>query len=372
MKFISSTSSLLRQLQNINGVIGTRTVIPILEYFLFEVEDGKLTITGTDLEVSMRTTLPVEAKEDGRIAVPSKLIIDILKTLPEQPVTFTINPENKSVELTSDSGKYKIAGESADDFPKFPTVEGASAASFPASVLASAIESTAFSIGNDELRPAMTGLYFQMTPDELRFVSTDGNKLVLYKRSDVRAENEEAFILPKKALNLLRNALPSEDVPVTMEYNRLNAHFMLNNLHLVCRLIDERFPDYKAAIPVDTPNKLRVNRNELLNALRRTVIFSNKTTNQVRFKISGSELIITAQDIDFSNEAQERLSCEYEGNDMEIGFNAKFMIDMLGILHGDDVVLSLSEYNRPGVLRPAEQGAGEEVLMLLMPIVLNF
>jgi DNA polymerase-3 subunit beta len=372
MKFISSTSALLKQLQVINGVIGTRTVIPILEYFLFEVEESNLTITGTDLEVSMRSSLQVEAREDGRIAVPSKLIIDILKTLPEQPVTFTIDPENKSIELTSDSGKYKIAGESADDFPKFPVVEGASVTAFPASILASAIATTSFSIGSDELRPAMTGLFFQMTPDELRFVSTDGNKLVLYKRTDVRADQADAFILPKKALNLLKGALPSGETSVKMEYNRLNAHFTFNNLHLICRLIDERFPPYEAAIPVDTPNHLKVSRNDLLNALRRTVIFSNKTTNQVRFKINGSELQITAQDLDFSNEAQERLNCDYDGQDMEIGFNARFLIDMLSILDSDEVVISLSEYNRPGVLRPSEQNTGEDVLMLLMPIVLNF
>lgn len=372
MKFISSTGALLKQLQVINGVIGTRTVIPILEYFLFEVENGTLTVTGTDLEVSMRSSVNVESKEDGRIAVPSKLIIDILKTLPEQPVTFTINAESKTIELTSDSGKYKIAGESAEDFPKFPSIEGASTTTFPASILASAIATTAFSIGADELRPAMTGLYFQMTPQELRFVSTDGNKLVLYRRTDAHADSEDQFILPKKALNLLKNSLPNEEVNVQMEYNRLNAHFSFNNLHLVCRLIDERFPDYKAAIPVETPNRLKVNRMDLLSALRRTVIFSNKTTHQVRFKIAGSELTITAQDLDFSNEAQERLTCEYDGTDMEIGFNARFLIDMLNILDSHEVVMSLSEYNRPGVLRPAEQGEGEDVLMLLMPIVLNF
>jgi len=372
MKFISSTTMLLKQLQLINGVIGTRTVIPILEYFLFEIEGGTLTVTATDLEVSMRSSLAVEAKDSGKIAVPSKLIIEILKTLPEQPVTFTINEENKTVELTSDNGKYKIAGESAEDFPKFPVVEGASEASFPASAFASAITATAFSIGVDELRPAMTGLYIQMLNDEIRFVSTDGNKLVLFKRTDIRPEHEDAFILPRKALNQLKNALPEDEAPVKMQYNKLNAHFEFHNLHLVCRLIDERFPDYQAAIPVDTPNKLKVSREDLLNALRRTVIFSNKSTNQVRFKISGSELQINAQDIDFSNEAQERLNCDYEGADMEIGFNARFMIDMLGILQSDDVVLSLSEYNRPGVLRPLDQNPGEEILMLLMPIVLSF
>src|ERR1017187_3257769 len=245
MKFISSTTTLLKQLLTINGVIGTRTVIPILEYFLFEIEDGTLTVTATDLEVSMRSTLAVEAKENGKIAVPSKLIIEILRTLPEQPITFTINAENKTVELTTDNGKYKISGESAEDFPKFPVVEGASETSFPATVLASAITAASFSIGVDELRPAMTGLFIQMTPDELRFVSTDGNKLVLYKRTDIRSEKEDSLILPRKALNQLKNALPANDAPVTMQYNRLNAHFVFDNLHMVCRLIDERFPDYQ-------------------------------------------------------------------------------------------------------------------------------
>jgi DNA polymerase-3 subunit beta len=372
MKFVSSSNALLKQLQIINGVIGTRTVIPILEYFLFEVEDGTLTLTGTDLEVSMRNTMSVEARENGRIAVPSKYILDILKTLPEQPVTFTINPENWSIELTSENGKYKIAGENPDDFPKFPVVESASVTEIPASILSSAIATTSFSIGTDELRPAMTGLFFQMTPDELRFVATDGNKLVLYKRTDAKADKEEAFILPRKALNLLKTSLPSEDTNVRMEYNRLNAQFTFGNLTLVCRLIDERFPDYRAAIPVDVPNHLHINRNDLLNTLRRAVIFSNKSTNQVRFKINGSELTITAQDIDYNSEAVERLSCEYEGEDMEIGFNARFLIDMLHILSSEEVTLSLTAYNRPGVLKPSEEPKEEDSLMLLMPIVLNY
>jgi len=372
LKFITSTTGLLKQLQNISGVIGTRTVIPILEYFLFEVEKGgNLVLTATDLEVSMRTALKVESKSTGRIAVPSRLIMDILKTLPEQPVTFTINDETHSIEITSDNGKYKLAGESADDFPKFPVLEGSGNITLPASVISSAIINTSFAIGTDELRPAMTGLYFQMTDAELRFVATDGNRLVLYKRSDAHGEKEESFILPRKALNLLKTSLPAEDVTVTLEYNRLNAHFSFENLHMICRLIDERFPDYKAAIPVDSPNKLVVNRNDLLNALRRTIIFSNKSTNQVRFKITGSELQVNAQDIDFSNEANERLACEYEGADMEIGFNARYLIEMLNALDSDEATLSLSEYNRPGILTPKEQNPGEDVLMLLMPIVLN-
>lgn len=372
MKFICSTNALLKQLQVLFGVMGTRSVVPILEYFLFEIEDSKLVITGTDLEVSMRSSLPVESTEEGKIAVPARYIIDILKILPEQPVTFTINPETKSIELTSENGKYKISGENPEDFPKFPVVEGGSSTSLSAPVLAAAISTTSFATGTDELRPAMTGLFFQMSPDDLKFVATDGNKLVLYKRADAKADQEDAFILPKKALNLLKNSLPDTDTTVKLSYNKLNAHFEIGNLHLVCRLIDERFPDFRTAIPQDADNQLRVNRTAILNSLRRTVIFSSKSTHMVRFTIAGNELTINAQDVDFANEAVERLDCSYEGEDMEIGFNARFLIDMLSILDSEEVDFSLTAYNRPGVLRPSETLEGEEILMLLMPIVLSY
>lgn len=372
MKFIASTSSLLKHLQAINGVISTRAVIPILEYFLFEVEESNLTITGTDLEVSMRSNLEVEAKEEGKVAIPARLIIDILRSLPEQPVTFTIDDENFSVELTSDYGKYKIAGENPDDFPKFPVVEGGSSIDLPASVLSEAISKTIFAISNDELRPALTGLFVEMSENDLKFVSTDGNKLVKYRRTDAKAEGNDTFILPKKALNLLKASLPESDTNVSVQYNNINALFTFDHMHLICRLIDERFPDYNAAIPPEAPNKLVINRNELLQSLKRISIFSNKTTYQVRFKITGSELQLNAQDLDFSNEAHERLTCDYDGEDMSIGFNARFLIDMLQNLDSDEVTLSLLEYNRPGILTPNEKNEGEDVLMLLMPIVLNF
>lgn len=372
MKFIASTSSLLKELQLINGVISSRAVIPILEYFLFEVQESKLTVTGTDLEVSMRTSIQVEAKEEGSVAIPAKLIIDILKTLPEQPVTFTIDTDNNAIELTSDNGKYKISGEGAEDFPKFPEVESKSSVSLDSRILNKAINTTYFAIGNDELRPALMGQFVKMSPEDFKFVSTDGNKLVKYTRNDVQAEEEDSFILPRKALNLLKNSLPETDTSVHVDYNKTNALFQFGEFQLICRLIDERFPDYNAAIPEDAPYTLRINRTELVNSLKRIAIFSNKTTYQVRFKISGSELQLTAQDLDFANEGFERLSCEFDGGDIEIGFNASFLIHMLSILETDDVTISLSQHNRPGILRPAEMEDGEDVLMLLMPIVLNY
>jgi DNA polymerase III subunit beta len=371
MKFIASSSGLQKHLQQINGVISSHAVIPILEYFLFEVEGGKLTMTGTDLEVSMRSAMEIESKEDGKIAVPARILMDILKTLPEQPVTFTINPENKYIELTSDTGRYKIAGENPDDFPKFPEVEDATSFTMPSSVLSQALETTIFAISTDELRPALTGLLCELNEDSTRFVSTDGNKLVRYTKTGVTSSSSDKFIVPKKALNLLKNSLPTGEEDVSIEYNNLNVLFTFGDVMLICRLIDERFPDYNAAIPTETPNRLTVNRLNFSNSLRRISIFSNKTTYQVKFRITGSELQMTAQDLDFSNEAFERLPCEYEGEDMDIAFNARFLIEMLGILESNEVTISLSAYNRPGVLHPAETTENEDVLMLLMPIVIN-
>lgn len=372
MKFVASTTALLKELQLVNGVISNRAVIPILEYFLFEVQDSKLGITGTDLEVSMRSSLEVESKEDGQIAVPARLIIDILRTLPEQPVTFSIDSTSNAIQLTSDNGEYKIAGEGAEDFPKFPEVENGNAVSISAKVLHKAISSTLSAVGNDELRPSLMGLFTEMTPLDFKFVATDGNKLVKYLREDLRTDNTDSFLLPRKALNLLKNSLPDEDVHVSVEYNNTNALFTFGDVKLICRLIDERFPDYNAAIPADAPNTLRINRTELVNSLKRIAIFSNKTTYQVRFKISQNELELTAQDLDFANEGFERLPCDFDGEQMNIGFNARFLIDMLNILDSDEVVINLSQHNRPGILKPAESEQGEDLLMLLMPIVLNF
>ena len=371
MKFIASSSTLLKKLSQLNGVVSTNAVIPILEYFLFDVESGNLTITSTDLETSMRSSIPVESKEECRIAVPAKLIIDFLKTLPEQPITFTVNPDNNNIELTSDKGRYKISGESPDDFPKMPEVEDASKIEIGVPILQTAILSSMFAISTNELRPAMTGLYFDFTDGVAKWVSTDSNKLVKYTRKDIEVEQEATFIVPKKALNLLKSTLPNEDVSLALHYNNHNAQFKFNDFTMVCRLVDEKFPNYQAAIPAENPYKLTISRQELLGSLKRMANFSNKTTYQVRFKMAGNELQITAQDIDFSNEAFERLQCEFDGQDMEIGFNARFLSEMLSVIDTDEVVIELSEPNRPGIIKPSDAGSDEDLMMLLMPIVLN-
>ncbi|MBL4715918.1 MAG: DNA polymerase III subunit beta [Bacteroidia bacterium] len=372
MKFIVSTSALLKGLQAISGVINPNSVLPILENYLFQVSNGQLTVTASDLETTMQTTLPVESKEDGVIAVPAKIILDPLKTFPEQPVTFTIDNDKNSVEISSDNGKYKITGESGNDFPNIPEPENVSSIEMSSKVLSNAINITLFAVGTDEMRPAMSGVYCQLNESNIHFVATDAHKLVKYTRNDVKCSEPTSFILPRKALNLLKTSLATEEESnVKINYNKSNAFFSFSNINLICRLIDERYPDYEAVIPLENPNKMGISREALLNSIQRVAIFSSKTTHQVKLKINGSELHISAEDIDFANEATERLSCNYEGEDMEIGFNGKFMIEMLSHLDTDEVTVEMSEPNRAGIILPNGISKDEEILMLVMPVMLH-
>ncbi|MBL4716547.1 MAG: DNA polymerase III subunit beta [Bacteroidia bacterium] len=372
MKFIVSTSALLKGLQAISGVINPNSVLPILENYLFQVSNGQLTVTASDLETTMQTTLPVESKEDGVIAVPAKIILDSLKTFPEQPVTFTIDNDKNSVEISSDNGKYKITGESGNDFPNIPEPENVSSIEMSSKVLSNAINKTLFAVGTDEMRPAMSGVYCQLNESNIHFVATDAHKLVKYTRNDVKCSEPTSFILPRKALNLLKTSLATEEESgVKINYNKSNAFFSFSNINLICRLIDERYPDYEAVIPLENPNKMGISREALLNSIQRVAIFSSKTTHQVKLKINGSELHISAEDIDFANEATERLSCNYEGEDMEIGFNGKFMIEMLSHLDTDEVTVEMSEPNRAGIILPNSKSDDEEILMLVMPVMLH-
>lgn len=371
MKFIVSTISLLKSLQMISGVINATSVLPILEDFLFEIQGGKLTIYATDLETSMSTEVRVESKDNGRIAIPAKILLDTLKTLPEQPLTFKVDSKTFGIEITSETGKYKVAGENPEDFPKIPQPDGVTEVNVGANVLSHAIASTVFAVSNDDLRPAMTGVLMQVDQEGTTFVSTDAHKLVRLRREDLKSAKPAQFILPKKALNLLKNSLPQSEAATNVSYNKSNAFFSFENTRLICRLIDATYPDYNAVIPQNNPNKLTVNRLEFQNALRRISIYANKTTYQIILTIAGSELKISAQDLDFSNEANERLTCSYEGNDMEIAFNARFLIEMLGVLDSNEIEIELSVPTRAGVLRPSDVKEHEDLLMLVMPVMIN-
>ena len=371
MKFIANSAYLLKQLSNINGVITTNPVVPILENFLFELDKGALTVTASDLQTSMITELQVESKEKGSIAVPARILLDTLKNLPEQPVTFSIDESTYSIEIISDNGRYKLSGENATDFPKVPSVSNDFSAEISSEVLGRAINNTIFATSNDELRPAMTGVYVNLGDKNTTFVATDGHRLVRYRRTDVKSDNGNSIIIPRKALNLLKATLPVENTEVSLNFNMSNAFFKFGNIKMICRLIDERFPDYDNVIPSGNNIKMTIERGDLLSALKRISIYANKTTHQVRLKITGSELQISAEDLDFSNEANERLSCEHDGEDIEIGFNAKFLIEMLTNMDSGLIKLTMSAPNKAGVILPAEKDKSEDILMLVMPVMLN-
>jgi DNA polymerase-3 subunit beta len=370
MKFIVSSSSLLKQLQHISGVINANTVLPILEDFLFEVEKGKLTVVATDLETVMRVQLDIDAKDTGKVCIPARILLDSLKNIPDQPLAFNID-KNFAVEITSDNGKYKVMGENPDNFPKEPAADDTTSFTLSASSLMTAINKTLFATSNDDLRPAMTGVYFELDKKGLQCVATDAHRLVRYKRKDVKCPKNETFIVPRKPLNLLKAAIPSNEDELTLSYN--SNHFFVKHgtTQMSCRLIDARFPDYKVVIPSDNPYRLTVNKAEFQSALRRVSIFSNKSTNQVALNISGSELQLAAQDVDFSFEGTERMKCQYTGEDIVIAFNAKFLIEMLSAADSPDVNLELSTPTKAGLIKPSEQDDEEELLMLVMPLMLN-
>lgn len=372
MRFIVTSTGLLKNLQQISGVISANTVLSVLEDFLFELKGNTLTLTATDLETMMRVQLDVnEAQGDGRICIPSKILLEYLKNLPEQPITFTINEQDLSIEMSSSVGKYKIGGEKADDFPKEPAPEETTNFSMSAISLIESINKTLFAVSNDTLRPAMTGVFFELDTEGITWVSTDAHRLVQFRRTDVSCPTQDGFVVPKKPLQQLRSTLPADDTQLQLSYN--NSHLFVSSatLSMSCRLIDARFPDYKAVIPADNPYKLTVNRTDFVSALRRVGIFANKTTNQVVLDINGNSLQLSAQDIDFSYEGKETLSCQYTGEDMKIAFNAKLMIEMVNNLDGEELQIDLSTPTRAGIFRPTDKAENEELMMLLMPLMVG-
>ena len=374
MKFILSSLKLLKAVQSLSGVINSNNTLPILDDFLFNISENELRITASDLETTMVVSIQPDLVEGaGEVTIPARLLIDILKNFPDIPVSFNIDETTLAIEITTGEGRYKMAGHKSDEFPQVPVLQDASQWEIPADVLACGFEKTIFATGNDEIRPVMTGVFMEMTNEGLNFVATDAHKLVRYRRLDIKSETLASFIVPKKPINQLKNTLSGKaDEPVIVEFNKTNASFTMSGLKLVCRLIDGKYPNYNAVIPQSNPNKLTIDRQLLLSAIRRVAIFSSKATHQIRFKITGQELTLTAEDLDYYNEAKERLSCNYQGDDMEIGFNSRFFQEMLGNLNQTEVMLEMSAPNRAGLIIPVDnQNADEDILMLLMPVMLN-
>ena len=371
MKFIISSEALLKQLQILGGVINSSNTLPILDNFLFHLNGNQLVLTASDLETSMSCTLDVESEDSGTIALPAKLLLDTLKTFPEQPLTF-VKTEKNTLEISANNGKYAVAYLNGEDFPRATQVIDPIQAKINCKVMAAAINATLFASGNDDLRPVMSGVFFQFSTTDLTFVATDAHKLVKYTRNDLSVERNTGFIMPKKPLQLLKNVLQGIDDDLLIEYNETNAEFTYGNLRLTCRLVEGKYPNYEAVIPIENPNVMQIGRVDFLNSIRRVSIFSNKTTHQVRLKIAGAELQISAEDFDYSNKAEERLDCEYLGDDLQIGFNSRFLIEMLNNLSCDEIKLSMSLPNRAGIITPVGNiEEGEDITMLVMPVMLN-
>ena len=375
MKFVVSSTELLSHLSAISRVINSKNTLPILDNYLFLLEDNRLTVTASDLESTLITSLELEnTSGTGTIAVPAKRMNDTLKEFPEQPLTFQIDPEIFQIDIFSQNGKFSIVGQNGEDFPQQPILNESVASTINVnhSVLLSGINKTLFATADDELRPVMNGIFIELTTEDMKFVASDAHKLVRYKRFDAKAEKDASFILPKKPAAILKSLLPKEDFDVKLEFDDKNAFFTLSNYKLICRLVEGNYPSYNSVIPQNNPNKLVIDRVEFYNTVRRVSVFSNQASNLIRLKLTENQLVVSAQDVDFAISAVERLNCQYEGEDMEIGFKSTFLQEILSNLSVTDVKVELSDPTRAGLLLPAENENEEEnVLMLLMPMMIN-
>jgi len=375
MKFVVSSTELLGHLQGIGKVISTKNTLPILDNFLFKLEGTNLEITASDLESTLITRISLDNTDgDGSIAIPARILLDTLKEFSEQPLSFDINLETLAIVISSEKGKFSIVGQNGVDFPVLPSIKEDKKIAFAidADILLSGINKTVFATADDELRPVMGGIFIEAGTDKITFVASDAHKLVRYQRTDAHSEEAASFILPKKPASLMKNILPKEDGQVSLEFDDKNAFFTLSDYKVVCRLVEGNYPNYNSVIPTNNPRKLTIDRVELLNTLKRVSVFSNQASNLVKLELTGNQIRVSAQDIDFSISAYERLSCEYEGDDMEIGFKSIFLLEILSNIESSDVVIELADPTRAGLFLPSEtDNEAEDVLMLLMPMMIN-
>ena len=374
MKFIVASGELQKALQIVSGVISSSQSRPILENFLFELDNEILKITASDGETTLITSVGVKSDDSGKIAVPAKMFQEVIKSFGDQPLTFSVKEsesgEGGLLEILDEKDNYFVALDNAEDYPELPEFDAAQKVTIASGVLADALSNTLFATSNDSLRPVMTGVLFQFSDKETNFVSTDSHRLVVYKRTDVTSEEPVEFIMPKKPLSIFKNILSSSNDDVLIEFNENMAKFTFGENIWICRLIDGKYPNYTAVIPKENPNVLTINRNLLLSSIRRASIFSNKSTNQVRFKLSGNVLHLHAEDTEFANKADMQIPCNYNGEDINIGFSSKFLTEMLSVLGADDTTLKMSQPNRPGIVEPVDGlDENEHILMLSMPVI---
>ncbi|HPW88660.1 MAG TPA: DNA polymerase III subunit beta [Kaistella chaponensis] len=374
MKFIVASGELQKALNTVSGVISSSQSRPILENYLFELEENNLKITASDGETTLVTTLEVKSDDTGKFAVPAKIFQDFVKTYNEQPLTLSVKEATDGngslLEILDEKDNFAVALDNADDYPELPEFDASQSVKISAGILSEALTNTLFATSNDSLRPVMTGVLFQFKEDETNFVSTDSHRLVVYKRTDLINAEPIEFIMPKKPLAIFKNILANSGEDVTIEFNENMAKFTFGNNTWICRLIDGKYPNYTAVIPKENPNILTINRNLLLSSIRRASIMSNKSTNQVRFKLSGNILHLHAEDTEYANKADMQIPCDYNGEDINIGFSSKFLTEMLSVLSSDDITMKMSQPNRPGIIEPVDGLEDEEkILMLSMPVI---
>ena len=375
MKFVVSSTELLGHLQAISRVISSKNTLPILDNFLFSISGNDLEITASDLESTLITRMRLDnITGSGTIALPARILLDTLKEFSEQPLTFDVNPDTLAVVINSENGRFSIVGQNGIDFPVLPVIKKEKRFTFnlAADVLLAGISRTLFATADDELRPVMGGILVEASSEKLTFVASDAHKLVRYQRSDARADDSASFILPKKPASLLKNILPKESGVVSVEFDDRNAFFNLSDYKVVCRLVEGNYPNYNSVIPKNNPRKVRIDRLEFYNILRRVSVFSNQASNLVKLQFTPNQITVSAQDVDFSISAYERHKCLYEGDDMEIGFKSVFLLEILSNIASQDVLIELADPTRAGLFLPAEtSNEAEDLLMLLMPMMIN-
>jgi DNA polymerase-3 subunit beta len=375
MKFVVSSTELLGHLQAISRVISSKNTLPILDNFLFNLTGNDLEITASDLESTLITRMKLENTQgDGTIALPARILLDTLKEFSAQPLTFDINPDTLAVVISSENGKFNIVGQNGVDFPALPAIKEDKQFTFTidAETMLAGISKTLFATADDELRPVMGGIFIEASTEMITFVASDAHKLVRYQRTDAHADDNASFILPKKPASLLRNILPREEGPFTVEFDDKNAFFNLNDYKVVCRLVEGNYPNYNSVIPKNNPRKISIDRVEFYNTLKRVSVFSNQASNLVKLQLKGNQVTVSAQDIDFSISAYERIKCQYEGDEIEIGFKSVFLLEILSNIISQDVNIELADPTRAGLFLPSEnENDSEELLMLLMPMMIN-
>ncbi len=373
MRFNVSSTSLSNRLQTISRVQSSKNALPILDCILFELAGGVLKMTASDSETTMVTTLEVmDADGEGKFAIGAKQLISSVKEISEQPITFQVDQNSFAIEITYQNGKYNLIGQNGYEFPVPSSVNDSSRSlSIDAQVMFNGINRSLFAAADDELRPQMNGVYFDMAQDSITFVASDGHKLVRNRVFSVHVDDPSAFILPKKPALLLKAVLPKADGDAVVRFDDRNAEIELTDYLISCRLIEGRYPNYNSVIPTDNPFRVTADRMAFISALRRVSVFASQSSSLIKIHVDQGTLTVSAQDLDFSTSAEEHIMCDYNGTPMSIGFNGPFLLDVLNSIASNDIVLELADPSRAGVITPAEQEENEDLIMLLMPMMLK-